>query len=843
MLRPGTKYLSSSKSDAAAKFIPFVFSADDKAKIEVTNTVVRVWVSDAVITRTAVSSATTNGSFNADVASWTDADEAGGTSVWVVGGYMGLTGNGTAAAKRQQTVTVSASDQNVEHGLKIVIQRGPVVLRVGSTVGGDEYITETTLGTGMHSLALTPTGNFTIEFSSRLKRQVLVDSCNVEAAGAMELACPWLTANLDDIRYDESADIVYVADGSHQQQKIERRATRSWSVVLYQPEDGPFRVPNVGPVTITPSALTGNVTLTASAALFRSTHVGALFSLASNGQAVTASVTAANQFTGAIKVTGAGTERSIGYSITDVWVATVTGQRSLVSESGPWTDVFTKTAVVLSALYTDGLDNQVAWYRIGVKTGDFTSGTVAIELSVQSGSINGVTRITAVASSTSASAEVISDLGSTSATDDWAEGAWSDFRGWPSAVGLAEGRLTWAGRAKFWATISDGFESFDDTVEGDSGPFSRSIGSGPVDSINWILPLRRILFGGGSDIYVGKSSSLDEIVTPTNFNIKSTSSYGSTNVQAVRIDKMGVYAQNGGIRVNQLALEDDLEYGSSDLTLFVPEIGEPGIVRMAVQRKPDTRVHCVRSDGTVAILLFDKAENLICWFEDETDGEVEDVVILPAGSGDTEDAVYYHTKRTINGSTKRYLEKHALESECQGGTTNKQADCHLVYSGTATATITGLSHLEGETVVVWGAGKDLGTFTVSGGQITGLSESVTSAIVGLGYTAQYKSTKLSYSTGRGSTLLQTKKIARLGVILTNTHFQGLKYGPTFNDLDDMPRVENGAAIAADTVHSSYDEETFPFDGRWDTDSRLCLQAAAPRPCTILAAVVDLDVNK
>jgi hypothetical protein len=63
-----------------------------------------------------------------------------------------------------------------------------------------------------------------------------------------------------------------------------------------------------------------------------------------------------------------------------------------------------------------------------------------------------------------------------------------------------------------------------------------------------------------------------------------------------------------------------VNYGSTQLSALVPEIGDPGIVKMAVQRQPDTRIHCVRSDGTVALLVFDKVESVICWVEIETPG-------------------------------------------------------------------------------------------------------------------------------------------------------------------------------------------------------------------------------
>jgi hypothetical protein len=217
---------------------------------------------------------------------------------------------------------------------------------------------------------------------------------------------------------------------------------------------------------------------------------------------------------------------------------------------------------------------------------------------------------------------------------------------------------------------------------------------------------------------------------------------------------------------------------------------------------------------------------------------VEDVVVLP----DTEeDAVYYVVRRTINGATKRYLERWALESDCRGGTLNKQADSYIVYSGAATTTITGLSHLEGAEVVIWGDGADQGTATVSGGQIT-LATAVSNAVVGLSYRARYKSSKLAYAAGAGTALTQRKRVHHVGLILADTHAQGLRYGPDFDTLDDLPAVEDGALVDGDYIWSAYDKDSIEFPGEWSTDARVCLEAAAPRPCTVLALVVGLETK-
>ena len=284
------------------------------------------------------------------------------------------------------------------------------------------------------------------------------------------------------------------------------------------------------------------------------------------------------------------------------------------------------------------------------------------------------------------------------------------------------------------------------------------------------------------------------------------------------------------------------DYSNVDLTAIVPEVGEPSIVKLVVQRQPDTRVHCIRSDGTVALLVYDKVENVKCWILIETPGAsglVEDALVLP---GTVEDEVYYLVNRTIGAATKRFWEKWTLESENKGGATTKLADSHIIYSGVSTDIITGLDHLEGESVIVWGNTKDLGTYTVAAGQII-LSEAVTWCCVGLTYQADFKSVKPALATPHGSSLLQKKIISQLGLLLADTHAQGLKYGPDFDHLDDLPVREDGADVDDDQMWTAYDEEAFPFPGTWDTDSRVCLRATAPRPCTLLALVVEWNTNE
>lgn len=840
MLRPGFGYIGASASNATARHIEFIRSLSSMHILEFTAGVMRVWTSDALVTRPTTSAVVANGTFLYNLTSWTDNDEAGGTSAWQTGGYMGLTGNGTAFAIRDQSVAIGVY-AGVEHALRIVVERGPVVLRVGSAAGLDDYIAETTIGTGVHSLAFTPAGAFNIRLMSNLERIVLVDSVAVEAAGPMSLTSPYQAADLDNIRAGTdslSVDVMFAGCVGYQPRKIERRASgRSWSIVLYAPDDGPYRNANVSTLTLTPSVLTGNGTLTASKAFFQAGHVGALFRIGSTGQTVTKVMAALNDVTNSIRVIGILTDRTFTIALTGMTAGrTVVLQYS--TDNATWIDVAGKSWVADTVEgYTDGLNNQIVYYRLKCTVAGAAGNTTA-SLTIATGTIIGVCRVTSYTSTTVVAMEVLTAFGAVTASVDWVESLWSPYRGWPTAGAIYEGRMAWGGFDAIAASVSDAFDDFDPDTVGDSGPINRTIGSGPMDTINWVLPLQRLILGALLGEHSVRSNAFDEPITPTNFNRKRCSGQGSASVQALSIDTRGVFVQRGGSRVFELAWDQEtFDYGSKDITVLNPEICKPRVVRMAVQRRPDTRLHCILSDGTAAVLVYDHAEQTMCWVKVTTNGTVEDVVVLPGLAGSDEDQVYYSIARTIGGATVRYLEKWALESECQGGVANKQADSFIAGSGN----VNGLSHLEGETVVLWkdgvcpeDANGNIQTYTIAGGAIAG--QTAGNWVCGLAYESLFKSAKL------GQTLSHHKNIDTMAPILLNTHPRGLLYGPDFTNMDNLPLMYEGAAVDVNTVYPTYDADAQGFPGTWDTDARLCLKAQAPRPCTVLAVVIEGQVT-
>ncbi len=830
MLRPGLEAIGQALDDGA--MVPFIYSTSDTAIIELSPGKMRVRNGGvSLVSRATVGSVIANPDFTTDLTGWTDADDAGAVSVWAVGGYMQLTGRAGNSARRRHAVSVAAPDQATRHALRIVVARGPLLLRIGTTAGADDIFNQIVLRAGVHSIAFTPNAaTFHIEFSSALKYPVLVDSVSMEAGGTMEVPTPWLTvAACRSVRWQQSSDVVFSAASGVQQKRIERRENDSWSVVEYAPTDGPFLVENTDTIRLTPSVISGPITLTSSRGLFAPGHVGALFQLSSQGQLVATDLIADSTYTNPIRVSGVTEGRTFMIRISGIWSGTLTLQRS-IGDVGSWVDVSTYTANT-STTYDDGFDNSVIYYRIGFNPGGFTGGTVHCELELSSGSITGVVRVTSFVSDVLVNAIVLTDLGGTAPTEIWAEGAWSDVQGWPDANALAEGRLWWFGAGRAFGSLPDGFSIFSPDIIGDSQPINRRLGDGAVNSANWALALQNLIVGTDGAEWSVRSTSFDEPITASNYNVKARTTKGSADVPAVLADNSGYFVSRTMETVYELAYDaGSYSYTALDAMTLVPEMGDGGLVRLGVQQYPDLRLHTVRADGTVAVLVRDSAENVLCWVDVETNGIVEDVVVLP---GEVEDRVFYRVRRTIGGVEARFHERWALERDCRGGAVCKLADAFKTGSGP----MVGLDHLNGATVVVWGDGADQGTAVVVGGAIPG---GYGDWMVGLPYEAHYKSAKLAGQTALGLSLTQRSRINSIGLVLADTHAQGLRYGPSFDVMDDLPMIEAGAVVDPDTVWESYDEGMVEFPGDWSGDNRICLKAASPRPCTVLAAVLSID---
>jgi hypothetical protein len=864
-MRPGTKYLGGTKSNEKVRLIPFVFNATTTSLIEVSASAIRVRNNDALVTFPTYSTSIGNPSFDLAIGSGWNNVSTVGAEASTNGSLLLFSGKYSYAIARQ-VVSVSSGDAGTLHTLKVEVGRGPVNFRVGTgATGGSDIVSNQTLDTGTHFISFTPsttTISVEIEANAAHRGVRFVNEVDFVKNTILELPSPWSESDLPNIRYAQSGSVIYLACKGYPQYKIERRGQNSWGLSDYLTSSGPY-IPSSG--SNIRMKLTGNaaiVDLISDRPYFKPSMAGAVFELTYPRQAHEQIFTGPDQVTEPVKVVGVGEKgRLVGYSA--FYPAGTSGtvelQRAFGSPDG-WssemrgngpTSISTSTAVGFTDSDSDvsseptftEFDNVIVYYRLRARSN--LVGPVSVGISHKNGaSQSGVVRVLQYTSETSVVAEILSPTASENDfTDDWREGAWSYYQSWPSAVSFYDGRLWWGGLDKVYGSVSDDFQNFDPNTQGDSGPIVRSIATGPVENIGWLLPLQRLIVGTASAEVSIRSSSFDEPLTPAKFTARNASTMGSAAIQAAVVDSSGMFVQKNRSKVYEFLYDVNInDYSSRDLTRLNKNVCRPGVVDLAVQRQPDTRVWFVKSDGTMAMLVYERSDEVVGWSRFEMDGFIEAVCVLPS---ENDDNVYIAVRRTINGQTVRYIEKLTVSSETEDGDGSWLVDSSVRFTtgGAATKTISGLQHLVGKQVVAKGASSDpMKRFTVTAGGQIFIDNFVTSLVVGLPYEARFESVKLAYGSASGTALTQKKRVDHLSIVANNTAPEGISIGRNFTSMTKLSSLMHGKPLTAGQIVDQYDYDATSFGGAWDSDSRVCIKCQSPYPAHILGMVITMNNN-
>ena len=522
-------------------------------------------------------------------------------------------------------------------------------------------------------------------------------------------------------------------------------------------------------------------TLRSSAALFNDDHVGSLWQIS---HLVAASAITHNfwennypdgtETSNTIKVME-GQEYDVMTS--GDWTGTFKIQRSY-DNGGTWEDVYSvKYRGDGNIQYSSREDEETCLYRMRMVGQYVTSHNVRNDEGMCTGTFNtrtfvyhGNVEITAVADANTATALIIKVLYSSDATWRWAEGAWSDYRGYPRAVCFYQNRLCLAGTAyqpaMLWCSQSGDYENMDLGEGLDNEAIAREIGAAGQNPIMWIKDKRGIIAGTtGSIIRIGTPSS-KYVFTPSMITSERSVETGACNIQPGLTKSSIVYVDRNRRKVRDLSYDvssDDLV--SPDLTIFSDDITEPNIVEMAWQKRPDEMGWFVK-DSNMVTLTYNPERGVSAWTEIATDGNYVSVCVIP---GADEDEVWVAVERDCNDYIM--IEKFHKQNWKDDVWF---VDSGLEYSGDATETLTGLGHLEGKSVQVYSdANGYIGDFTVSGGSIT-LNSSETQAIAGLGYTATIKTLPIEVSAQLGPSVGMTKNIRLITLCLYES--EGGRYG-------------------------------------------------------------------
>jgi hypothetical protein len=587
------------------------------------------------------------------------------------------------------------------------------------------------------------TQTYVLEFGNNYIRFFKDKGQILSGGSAYEISSPYLTAELFDIKFAQSADVMYITHPNHEVMKLSRTGHTAWTLAEVEFTDGPYLATNTTTTTLTPA----------------SASVG-------TGVNITASA-----------VTGI--NGGTGFQTTDV-------------------------GRIIS----------------------FNSGKA---------------KITARTSTTVVVCTITTAFASTAATAAFNLGAFSDTTGHPSCVSFFEQRLVFAGTTDepqtiFFSAAGD-YENMTTGTNADDA-MVYTIAANQVNAIRYMKAVRTLVVGTTGGEYTVSADGTDASITPTNITIKRQSSYGSANVDAIPAGNAILFLQKAKRKIRELQYNFDSDgYQAPDLTILNETVTDTGINEMSYQQEPGSNIWCVRDDGVLACLTYQRSENVIAWSRHIFGGAfgsgraVCESIASISGTL-TEDEVWVIVKRTVNGATKRYVECFSdFDFDETDANDFKFLDSHLSYSGSATTTLSGLAHLEGQTVSILADGSAHANKTVSSGAIT-LDRSATKACVGLSYDSILQTMRIEGGAAEGTSQGKTKRISKVVLRLFET--VGVKVGPSLTNLETIPFRTTSSLLSnpVDTLLSG--DKEIEFNDDYNSDGFIFIKQDQPLPCSILA---------
>jgi hypothetical protein len=525
----------------------------------------------------------------------------------------------------------------------------------------------------------------------------------------------------------------------------------------------------------------------------------------------------------------------------------------IVFTDGPYDVENTTTTTLTPSAATGAGVTLTASAVTGINGGlGFASTDVGRLIRIKEGSTWGYVEITGWTSTTIVTVTVLSTLTNTNAKTIWRMGVFSATTGYPRCATFHEDRLWYAGATSYPQRIdgskTGNYTNFspsatDGTVAADNAP-SFTMNADDVNAVRWITAQEKGMLAGTSrGEWQIRPSSLNEAITPQNISGKPSTRHGSDFVQPVNAGKAVLFVQRAGRKIRELAYVYEVDgFKAPDMTLLAEHITRPSVYELAYQEQPQAIMWGVRGDGVLLGFTYERDHNVTAWHRHELGGQsdddgllipvVESVAVVPDPDA-TRDELYMVVQRYINGGVKRYVEYMSKIWEVDDEQEDAfHVDCGWVtVNSPATATVTGLWHLEGETVGVYVDGTKHPDVTVTNGTVT-LNR--TGSIITLGYFYPSDGNTMPLEGGaEGTAQGKIKRIHRIGFWLVDT--LGFKFGPDADTLtEEIDRRWGDEMGAATPLFSGVIRDH--FEGDYDRLGQVYWRADGPFPATVLAVM-------
>ena len=660
----------------------------------------------------------------------------------------------------------------------------------------------------------------------------------------LEKITPYPATKLRQIQYCQINDIMYLTHPEYPLQKLTRVADDNWTFAEVAFKWPPLQDENIQNITITPSSTGGDITLTASAALFEAGDVGSTWQVGHNmaGQSQTyveVALEATSNNSPAIRVRGPWSFTTYG-----TWQGEIRIHRTIYRTGvAEYIRTWRNNAPGQRNISSTGTEDEdcsmyIAFFTHGVAG----SSTPMARLEFSNAAVYGLVKITGYSSPTVVQGTVAWGLAHAAATTRWSQPAFSQRWGYARTACLHEQRLCLGGSRKKPLSIHgsqiDDFENFQRGALADHA-FLFNLSANESNPINWMLPQTKLLIGTAGNEWSMGATNEEQSLGPGNVQARQQSSFGSSFLQARVVNEVILFAQRQGHKIRELVYSFQKDgWVAPDLCILASHISDDGFAETAFAQQPDAIFWSVTSRGNLVGMTYERDQNVVGWHRHSTQGTFESVASIYGG--DKADEIWFSIKRSIDGEDVRYIERFdpnfrpTLEAE------DKEHYWYLdsaFRSGGSTkvSTVSGIGHLEGCTVGVLGDGANQPTRVVTAGAVN-IQEPAKTILVGLPYASTVKPMNLNIpmqDTMQGRKVRIHKLVVRFYKSLTcKFSSDELKWDEIFfRDREDKMDASPSVFTGDREVHTG---------AKFNPHQAISLRQDRPFPLCVLAMVYWAD---
>mgnify|MGYP003148072011 CR=1 FL=1 len=746
-----------------------------------------------------------------------------------------------------------------------ITQANPAVVTATSHgySNGDEVLITAVVGmTQVNNKRFLVAGVTTNTFQLTDKDGTNINSTGYTAYGSAgisnkvyEITTPYLTAQLFDIKFAQSADVMYITHPLHETTKLSRTGHTSWTLTNVDFTNGPFMDVNTTTTTLTPASAgvgTG-VNITASAVTginggsgFIATDIGRQIHFNAGYATITAItsttiavVTIATAFTNTNAITAwylgsfsdtTGHASSVTFFEQRLVFAGTSDQPQTIffSKSGDYENMDANIGGTIAdddAIVYTIASNQVNAIRFMTATRTLIIGTAGGEFAVSGGGTDSAVTPTNIlikkqSNHGSANVDAIAVGNATlflqRAKRKIRELAYNfDVDGYiaPDMTILAE-HITEGGLTQIAYQQEPNQIIYGVRGDGEMVGFT-------YQREQQVTAWHRHVFGGKFGIVTLTVSDYANIATATKLTL--TKSDGTT---------VNFTSTTGTAGTDEFKTETSNNATATNLKTAINAHADfTATVASAVVTITETTYG---GTGYLTIKSFDATRLTAA---NESKAAIESVSVIP--TDDTEYQVWVIVKRTVNSITRRYVEYlNVFDFDQTDNTTFNFLDSALSYSGVAVSTISGLDHLEGQVVGILADGATHPNKTVTSGAIS-LDRSAKNVKVGLNYTSLLQTMRLNGGSQDGTSQGKTKRIYDITVRMFETI--GVEVGPNLSDMERIP-FRSSADLMDEGIPPFTGDKEVEFRGNYETDGFIFVRQTQPLPFTILSLYPRLTTN-